>query len=463
MNRLLHFLLLLFAPVGCAISQSGNSAYFDYIESHKKIAVKEMERAGVPASIKLAQALLESDAGRSELAQKANNHFGIKCGNDWTGKTFLREDDDYDEFGKLQKSCFRKYKSDEESFIAHSEFLRDPKKANRYGFLFRIESTDYRRWAKGLKTAGYATGAGYEDKLISLIERYKLYEYDKKSYDDFFEDRPDKPKDIIAGLDVRRINGARVVLAKNKITPQEISSLTGVSLKLLERYNEKTLNRNDSLADDVRIFLQPKRNAFRGKLPRNEPYHYVRNGQETIYDISQEYGVKLSALYRRNRMPDGSQPQKGQRIKLKGCRIKAGEMPRLDTEQRPVFTAPVIDDNDDGFMDEDMTPQPPGKPEDKPSTDPGGYKPSTGSEEKPSTKPDKPATKPDKPTTPPETPTTQPDTEKPSTGSTVFHTVAKGDTLYNISKRYNLTVDELIRLNNLSSTNISIGQRLLVK
>lgn len=123
----------------------------DYIARYKDIAIREMERAGIPASIKLAQALLESDAGNSYLARKANNHFGIKCGAAWDGKKFYRLDDDYDDKGNRVKSCFRAYKDAEDSFIAHSEFLRDPAKEYRYGFLFRIDPTDYKRWATGLK------------------------------------------------------------------------------------------------------------------------------------------------------------------------------------------------------------------------------------------------------------------------------------------------------------------------
>ena len=195
-----------------------NSDFIDYIERYKKIAVEEMERAGVPASIKLAQALLESNAGKSELAKKANNHFGIKCHSDWTGKTYEKEDDDYDQFGNLTKSCFRKYKHAEESYIAHSEFLRDPRKENRYGFLFRLDPTDYKRGAKGLRTSGYATGAGYDDKLIRIIETYNLSELDRASIDQYVGGKPDKPTDAIPGLDIRKVNDVKVVFAKNKIT-----------------------------------------------------------------------------------------------------------------------------------------------------------------------------------------------------------------------------------------------------
>jgi hypothetical protein len=417
-----------------------NSQYLEYIDKYRKLAVKEMERAGVPASIKLAQALLESNAGQSELARKSNNHFGIKCGGDWKGKTYEKEDDDYDAYGNLMKSCFRKYKSVEDSYIGHSEFLRDPKKANRYGFLFRLDPLDYKRWAKGLRTSGYATGANYDDKLVRIIETYKLHEIDEMARDNFFEDRPENMKDLVAGLDIRRVNDVKVVFAKNKITVQDISTLTQVSMSSLEKYNEMLPSPADSLADETRIYLQPKRCSYRGK----RKFHYVAENEKML-DISNLYGVKLKKLYRRNRMPDNSEPQKNERIKLKGWKIKAADRPRLTNEKAPTSTVPVLIDTDDDFMDEDVTPQKPPTP--KPDT----TKPTT---------PQPDTTKPD--TTKPTTPTTTPSTPAQPSGDG-YHTVVKGDTLYNVSKRYGLTVDALMRLNNLTSTNISLGQVLRVK
>lgn len=442
------FVSTLFLFMACmAMAQNGD--FLQYIEQYKKIAVKEMDRAGIPASIKLAQALLESNAGKSELARKANNHFGIKCGTDWKGKTYEIEDDDYDEYGNIVKSCFRKYKSEEESFIGHSEFLRDPKKANRYGFLFRLEPTDYKRWAKGLRTSGYATGAGYDEKLIRIIETYKLYELDDLDSDNFPEGRPDNIKDAIAGLDLRKVNDVKVVFAKNRITVQDISEKTGVSISRLKRYNEILPAPNDSLKDDTRIYIQPKRCRNRG----GRKWHYVQP-DETLFAISQLYGIKLSKIRSRNRIPEGAELQVNQPIKLKGCRIKEGERPRLETEKKPTETVPPLLDPDDEFMPDEITPE-------KPTT-----APPSGGTTKPTTPPTGGTTK---PTTPP-TGGTRPDTSTPTTPSTQpaepgdgFHTVAKGDTLYNISRRYSLTVDELLRLNSLSDSNIKIGQVLRVK
>ncbi|MBI5914638.1 MAG: LysM peptidoglycan-binding domain-containing protein [Bacteroidetes bacterium] len=417
------FFVLAFALVFVCQAFTQNTDSQDYIKDYKKIAVKEMERTGIPASIKLAQALLESAAGKSELARKANNHFGIKCHNDWSGKTYQIEDDDYDDSGNLKKSCFRKYKSAEDSYIAHSEFLRDPRKENRYGFLFRLNPTDYKRWAKGLRTSGYATGAGYDGKLIRIIETYKLYELDRLSEDNFPEGRPDRPKDAIAGLDLRRVNDVKVVFAKNKITVQEISDKTGVSLKRLERYNDQLPAIQDSLADNTRIYIQPKRCNFRGRK-----WHYVQK-DDTMFSISQLYGVKVNQLRKRNRIPENAELQLNQRIKLKGFRIKKGERPRLNTEPKPAVTVPA----DDGFMqDEDISPDPGSTP-----VTPSTTKPDTTDTDLPS-QPDQPV-------------------------GAVYHTVEKGDTLYNISRRYGIPVDDLKRLNNMADNTIKIGQVLRVK
>ncbi len=145
-----------------------------YIARYKKIAKEEMKTYGIPASITLAQGILESSSGTSWLARTANNHFGIKCAGDWDGPHVLKTDDHVNE-------CFRKYKNPEQSFRDHSEFLA---KKRRYAFLFRLPRTDYEAWAKGLKSAGYATDPSYPQKLIYLIEKYKLYQYDKEVLDE---------------------------------------------------------------------------------------------------------------------------------------------------------------------------------------------------------------------------------------------------------------------------------------
>ena len=165
-----NFLIIAILMITVVIFCPGQDRDKDnYIKKYKDIAMREMERSGVPASIKLAQGILESNAGKSTLARKANNHFGMKCGSQWKGKTFYKEDDDYDEEGRLIKSCFRVFPSAKECYVAHSEFLRDPRKRYRYGFVFELNPKDYRSWSKVLKTACYATIPIYAEKLIRII------------------------------------------------------------------------------------------------------------------------------------------------------------------------------------------------------------------------------------------------------------------------------------------------------
>ena len=158
------------------LSADANDYTLAYIEQYKTIVVNEMQRTGIPASIKMAQAILESGSGRSTLARQSNNHFGIKCGKDWDGKEVYRHDDDYRD-GLLIRSCFRAYDNPEESFMAHSDFLSNPY-SKRYKFLFNLDRYDYNAWAHGLKKAGYATDPAYPSKLINLIEKYQLYDLD---------------------------------------------------------------------------------------------------------------------------------------------------------------------------------------------------------------------------------------------------------------------------------------------
>src|SRR5690554_2510023 len=169
-------LLALLFLITFSFSASGNTPKISlekYIETWKDVAISQMHSHGVPASITLAQGILESGFGNSDLAVKANNHFGIKC-HDWKGESFLKDDDKRNE-------CFRKYKNAAQSFEDHSHFLTG---RSRYAFLFDLDVTNYKGWAKGLKQAGYATNPSYDKRLIDLIERYDLDQYDKYSFDD---------------------------------------------------------------------------------------------------------------------------------------------------------------------------------------------------------------------------------------------------------------------------------------
>jgi flagellum-specific peptidoglycan hydrolase FlgJ len=151
------------------------TAVLSYIEEHKFLAIDEMVRSGIPASITLAQAIIESNAGQSKLSKISNNHFGIKCKDYWEGNTYYHPDDDRDASGKLIPSCFRKYETINESYEDHSSFLMN---TPAYQPLFGYDKTDYRLWAEGLEICGYASDEQYAEKLIRTIEAYQLHELD---------------------------------------------------------------------------------------------------------------------------------------------------------------------------------------------------------------------------------------------------------------------------------------------
>ncbi|MCB0703782.1 MAG: LysM peptidoglycan-binding domain-containing protein [Saprospiraceae bacterium] len=425
------------------------SDQLQYIERYKDIAIMEMDRAGIPASIKLAQGLLESAAGTSYLATSANNHFGVKCGNNWDGKTIYRKDDDYDEHGELQKSCFRVYKSAEDSYIAHSEFLRDPFKEYRYGFLFRIDPSDYVSWARGLKKSGYATSATYDKKLISIIERYDLHRYDMM-----------RAEDVIPGLTVTKSEGDRlagitynndvkVVIVGTGDTPASIAERSGVPIDKLRKYNESLPGRDATIPEGQFIYLESKRNSYRG----NRKYHYVQQG-ETMYEISQKYGMKLKKLYSRNMMPEGSQPAAGEQIRLRGTTRKEEDRPKLSTEAPSGGIA---------FMDEEELDL------DDDFWSPAVAVPVSNPTKPPINDPNEEELDPIQPISPPVIRPVIPEPEvdeviiEPVRPEETYHTVIKGDTLYSLSKRYGTTVDKLKQLNNLSSNIISVGQKLRIK
>ncbi len=428
----------------------------DYIDRYSKIAISEMERTGIPASIKLGQGILESGWGKSTLARKANNHFGIKCHSDWRGKKYYLEDDDYDDNGKLIKSCFRVYKNADASYIAHSEFLRDPKKRFRYGFLFDLDPRDYKAWARGLKSAGYATSPTYAEKLIRVIEQNELYRFDRMTTTeiDFGEDQE------FERLSISRLNDVKVTLANNAETPQQIAQRTNTTLRRILKYNENLSSANQKLPKDYRVFLQAKRNNFRGK----KKWHYVQKGQ-TLFDISQLYAVKLSKLQKKNRIPKNREPAVGERIKIRGWfKVSKKDKPKLRTlaemealpeEEEPQPETPIeieipISSDDDEDFGEELVPE---LPEEE-------FIPE---EEDEFEEPEVPTTDPLDPPVINEPDSTSPDipnSDDPEVG--VYYTVKKGDTLFSISRRYGTTVEGIKRLNNLSDNTISVGQRLRV-
>ena len=274
----------------------------EYIEKYKDDAIKEMHHSSVPASITLAQGILESGDGNSPLALYANNHFGIKCHNTWNGETFIMDDDEKNE-------CFRKYPTAYESFKDHSEFLTS---RSRYAALFELKITDYEGWAKGLKAAGYATNPKYADLLIALIEKHELYKYD--NYAKVPSKTIEKKK---SSSQLAANHNKRVVKLHNKIKytvvnkgddAKSIAKDFDMNIRQVLKYND--LNKNDKLNEGEVVYLQPKKNKAA------EEYHTVKKG-ENMRSISQYYGVKLNKLYKKNHMVIGTEPQVGQKLSLK--------------------------------------------------------------------------------------------------------------------------------------------------
>jgi flagellum-specific peptidoglycan hydrolase FlgJ/LysM repeat protein len=465
----------------------------EYAEKYKGIAIAEMQRVGIPASIKLAQGILESASGGSELASTANNHFGIKCGSNWDGKTYKKKDDDYNDKGEKIESCFRKYSKPEESFYDHSEFLRDPRKYYRYGFLFGLDRRDYRGWARGLESAGYATEKGYGDKLIDIIEKNKLYQYDDPeiqvmnsgSMDDSkIKDKDkDKNKNNTAGTNgnepdpipsrVGRINDVKVVLAQGGETVDDIARTYRISPQKVADFNERKYTPGKPLELNTRVFIQEKKSKWRGRAK----HHFVRDNQ-TMFDISQQYGVKLRELLKRNGMVPGQEPESGEKIRVRGRR-KSDEIVRLRETTAPSGKPANTKPNQPATVGEelfDLDGDGASKPSTggtKPSTSPstGNPSPVTPPSTKPSTTPTKPSTTPGSGTypsdpTPSATPQTIPVVTPPPVPVVTpagYHTVAKGDTLFNLSRKYNIPVARLKALNGLTTDDIKIGQQLRIQ
>ncbi|MBR2777548.1 MAG: glucosaminidase domain-containing protein [Prevotella sp.] len=292
----------LFLSLSASAQVRWNQVYQQYFDQYKDIAIEQMLRYHIPASITLAQGVFESGAGKSELARRANNHFGIKCHN-WDGRRSYHDDDESNE-------CFRAYDSAYESYEDHSKFLVNGK---RYSSLFNLKVTDYKGWARGLKAAGYATNPIYADKLIEIIQLYKLYEYDKAtSYDKFMTDRT-KDHQIDGALHIiKPYNKNYYLIARQGDTFKSIAEEVGISYRKIAKYNER--DKRDQLEEGEIIWLKKKQKKapkdYKGRL------HYVRNG-ESMYSIAQKYGIRLKNLYKMNHLSPDYQIKVGDGLRLR--------------------------------------------------------------------------------------------------------------------------------------------------
>lgn len=273
-----------------------------YIAKYKDLAINEMNRTGIPASIKLAQGLLESGFGNSRLAREANNHFGLKCHKNWNGPTIYHDDDEKNE-------CFRKYRNVEESYRDHSDYI---KKNQRYAFLFELDITDYKGWAYGLKKAGYATNPKYAELLIKTIEDNKLYlfDYEYKNIQANKHNIEKKQHESITKREIYERNRVKYIIAKDGDTYEKITKELGLLKWQLKKYNE-LLDFNTPIKAGEIIYIQPKRN----RPEAGKKVHIVKPG-ETLYSISQLYAIKLSKLCEINNIDSDTQLKEGTQIFL---------------------------------------------------------------------------------------------------------------------------------------------------
>ena len=342
--KLITTLLSSILLLSTAYGQSDRLRIESYVNQYKELAIAEMLRTGVPASITLAQGLLETAGGQSDLASVANNHFGIKCKGDWTGETMFHDDD-------AKGECFRKYSSAEDSYKDHSDFLRT---RPHYAFLFKLDPTDYEGWAKGLKKAGYATSSTYASALIRTIVENNLQQYtiaglqrlDRR--DDLFtsagnvlsqqnesvEDdvvEAQIPQPVVSSKNeiksrklsnypansVFSINEARVIYAEAGTSLLALANNYNVALKKLIEFND--LDESDILNSAQLIFLEKK------PKKGTKDFHIVEEN-ESLHDIAQKEGIQLSTIMELNGLKKGMQPAAGERIYLKA---QAPSSPRL--------------------------------------------------------------------------------------------------------------------------------------
>ena len=374
-----------------------------YVEKYKNVAIEEMVRTNIPASITLAQGILESGCGKSDLSVKANNHFGIKCKDEWSGKRFYQDDD-------APNECFRVYENARESYADHSDFLLT---RARYAELFKLPAGDYKSWANGLKEAGYATNPKYAPILIKYIEDYQLHEYDKVGYAlienrnfvfgadsakskyevaevkkevDVFE----KGKNEQSKSDLREefvVNGVRALKAKANEDPFALAFEYNIDYEHMLSFND--MSTGDKFKAGEYVFLQPKRN-------KAEVSTYKIKGGESMRDVAQMFGVKLKELYTKNLMTANDQAKGGEIIYLQEKRTNAPATISYSQFLKTLNVFNATGSNSDSFIN------------------------------------------------------------RPS------YSVQQKDTLYSIAKRFNTTVEKIQELNNIEGTSLKPGQTLVV-
>ena len=298
----------------------------EYVEKYKAIAIAHMERYGIPASITMAQGILESDSGNSRLSRSSNNHFGIKCKKSWTGERVYHDDD-------AKGECFRAYPSVEASYQDHADFLDQ---SPRYDSLFAYSADDYRSWARGLKACGYATAPDYAERLVKIIESMKLYLLDKENGNKIYaaaksaaanteawwesniatSDEQINPNAFRVtvnshkGYGVYRSNHTFYVVAKEGDTFESVGEIFDISPKMLRKFND--VPKDGKLAKGDIVYIERKKTQWLGNVMQHK---VVRD--ENLYSLSQSYGIRLKSLKKLNRMREGEDVKRGDIIRLK--------------------------------------------------------------------------------------------------------------------------------------------------
>lgn len=315
-SRRMVLMMLLLLAAGLVNSQGTGLTLEEYIAKYRGLAVEEMHLYNIPASVTLAQGILESANGNSTLARQANNHFGIKCHKGWTGETFKWDDDHAGE-------CFRKYGSSEDSYRDHSLFLTT---RDRYSFLFDLPAEDYKAWAHGLKQAGYATNPRYPDLLIRIIEENRLFELDSSSPGEEIAAREDQNKREIPAKaegsstsfrEIHYTNHVPYIIARQGDTDVSIASEFNINAWQVRKYNEKEKKGKKSEAVYFRegevVFLEARKKKAGKGVPAS---HTVAPGED-MGAIGRLYGIWTESLYKLNGIDPDSLLKKGQRIRLK--------------------------------------------------------------------------------------------------------------------------------------------------
>jgi LysM repeat protein len=444
----------------CSLYVTAQSNAKDYIDRYKSIALQQMIETDIPASILLAQGILESSVGTSTLATQANNHFAMSCTNNWDGEVLYKLKDS-------DPKCFKVYDSPAESYIDHAKWLANN---DQFENLFYIEPTNYKRWAKGLEALNYKSYPDYSDQLIQVVEMYELYNVDKElgKYQDATTENTENKPTYALNKEFYEINGIKAVIAGETETPLELAARRRIPLRKVLRYNDLTLS--DRFYPGQYVYLNNKKSKFNGE----KTTHQVAQ-TDNIYLISQQYGIRLKKLLKLNQLKKGEEPNINEKIYLKD---KNPQKPFLRSDG---FTPDIVPEIN---KDEVVAPITITKP---PTSKPNENTPETGTNNNIYTPPRKPETIyaypysdynkmeevvvngnlkvsnigpviKDEPLETKYPTTNTPISNKPVSQN--IHVVQKGETLYSISKQHNITVQRLKDLNGLLENIIEIDQWL---